>query len=67
MHRFAAGEAFAKASKPRVERRMSILNVGVKIEEVLPGRKVVLQSSRETYIHIAYNAHEGCSELRIPL
>ena len=38
-HRFASGEAFAKASKPRVERRMSMLDVGVKTEEALVLKK----------------------------
>ena len=33
MPRFAAGEAFAKASKPRKEIRMSMLNIGLKAEE----------------------------------
>ena len=32
MPRFAAGEAFAKASKPRKADRMSMLNIGLKGE-----------------------------------
>ena len=35
MPRFAAGEAFAKASKPKIEIRMSILKIGEKAEEYL--------------------------------
>ena len=35
MPRFAAGEAFTKASKPSTEIRMSMLNIGLKTEEYL--------------------------------
>ena len=33
MLRFSAGEALAKASKPSIGRRMSMLDVGAKTEE----------------------------------
>lgn len=35
MPRFVAGEAFAKASKRKVKRRISMSSVGVEIEEAL--------------------------------
>ena len=55
MLRFA-GEAFAKASKPRVDRRisMSMLNVGVNTEDVFIWKKdgsLVEERGLYAYIH----------------
>ncbi len=65
MPRLVAGDALAKASKPRMERRM--FTVGLKNEKAL---KCVRKDGsavwqRELYAkHIAYNVHKASSELR---
>ena len=70
----ANGEAFARASKLSMERRMSIFNVSVKIERteklrtLEARRRVVLQLGKQVLVYayrICFETHGHRSELRV--